>query len=38
MAGGGGWGDPRDREPESVLRDVLNEKVSADAAREVYGR
>jgi 5-oxoprolinase (ATP-hydrolysing)/N-methylhydantoinase A len=38
MAGGGGWGDPRDRDPDAVLRDVLNEKVSAGAAREVYGR
>ena len=38
MAGGGGWGDPRDREPAAVTRDVLNEKVSAAAARAVYGR
>jgi 5-oxoprolinase (ATP-hydrolysing)/N-methylhydantoinase A len=38
MAGGGGWGDPRDRERAAVTRDVLNEKVSAAAAREVYGR
>jgi N-methylhydantoinase B len=37
MAGGGGWGDPRDRDPEAVRRDVLNEKVSAAAAREHYG-
>ena len=37
MAGGGGWGDAHDRDRESVLRDVLNEKVSAAAARELYG-
>jgi N-methylhydantoinase B len=29
MAGGGGWGDPRERDPESRARDLLNEKVSA---------
>jgi N-methylhydantoinase B len=29
MAGGGGWGDPRERDPEARARDVLNEKVSA---------
>jgi N-methylhydantoinase B len=35
--GGGGYGDPREREPERVLRDVLEGKVSAERAREVYG-
>jgi N-methylhydantoinase B len=35
--GGGGWGDPLDREPELVGRDVLEGKVSDEAAREVYG-
>ena len=29
MAGGGGWGDPLDRDPDSVAHDVRNEKVSA---------
>ena len=29
MAGGGGWGDPLERDPEARARDVLNEKVSA---------
>jgi N-methylhydantoinase B len=29
MAGGGGWGDPRARDPEAAARDVANEKVSA---------
>jgi len=35
--GGGGWGDPLDREPELVGRDVLEGKVSDEAAREIYG-
>ena len=29
MAGGGGWGDPLERDPAAVADDVLNEKVSA---------
>ena len=33
---GGGWGDPRTREPERVLRDVRDGLVSAAAARSVY--
>jgi N-methylhydantoinase B len=35
--GGGGWGDPLEREPDRVLRDVVQSKVSAAAARESYG-
>jgi N-methylhydantoinase B len=35
-AGGGGWGDPSERDPEAVRRDVLDELVSAEAARTVY--
>ena len=35
--GGGGWGDPLEREPEQVLRDVLEGKVSLAAARDEYG-
>jgi len=35
--GGGGYGDPTERDPERVLSDVLNEKVSVEAAREEYG-
>jgi N-methylhydantoinase B len=35
--GGGGWGDPLDREPSAVLRDVLSEKVSRQRAEELYG-
>jgi N-methylhydantoinase A/oxoprolinase/acetone carboxylase beta subunit/N-methylhydantoinase B/oxoprolinase/acetone carboxylase alpha subunit len=29
MAGGGGWGDPAERDPDARARDVLNGKVSA---------
>jgi N-methylhydantoinase B len=35
-AGGGGWGPPEARDPEAVLRDVLDGKVSASGARELY--
>ncbi|MPZ69537.1 MAG: hydantoinase B/oxoprolinase family protein [Actinobacteria bacterium] len=35
--GGGGWGDPLERDPELVALDVLQEKVSAGAASEQYG-
>jgi N-methylhydantoinase B len=35
--GGGGFGDPRARDPERVRRDVGNRHVSAEAAQEVYG-
>lgn len=35
--GGGGWGDPLDRDPEKVLQDVRLERVSLDAARHSYG-
>jgi len=37
VAGGGGWGDPLERDPALVLRDVLNEFVSCGSAREDYG-
>jgi N-methylhydantoinase B len=36
-AGGGGWGDPLERDPERVLRDVREEYVSEAHAREQYG-
>ena len=36
-AGGGGWGDPLDRDPARVLRDVRNEYVSEESARDDYG-
>jgi N-methylhydantoinase B len=35
--GGGGWGDPLDRDPELVRMDVKNEYISIKVAREVYG-
>lgn len=35
-AGGGGFGDPSDREPGAVLADVLDGYVSVEAAREAY--
>jgi len=37
QAGGGGHGDPFTRDPQSVARDVWNEKVTAAAARTQYG-
>lgn len=36
-AGGGGWGDPLDREPERVLEDVRDEFVSRQSAQDDYG-
>ena len=35
--GGGGWGDPLEREPELVQRDVVEGKVSGASARDDYG-
>ena len=35
--GGGGYGDPLERDPQRVLADVLDRKVSAESAREDYG-
>jgi N-methylhydantoinase B len=35
--GGGGWGDPFEREPELVLQDVLRGLVSTEAAERDYG-
>jgi N-methylhydantoinase B len=37
VAGGGGWGDPLERDPALVLQDVLNDFVSERAARDDYG-
>lgn len=34
---GGGYGDPLEREPESVLSDVIHRLISAKVARDVYG-
>ena len=35
--GGGGWGDPLERDPEAVRHDVVEELISAHAAFEDYG-
>jgi N-methylhydantoinase B len=35
--GGGGWGDPLERDPEAVRRDVRDEYVSIAGARADYG-
>src|SRR4029077_768240 len=37
VAGAGGWGDPLERDPALVLKDVRNDFVSLGAAREDYG-
>ncbi|HEX4680641.1 MAG TPA: hydantoinase B/oxoprolinase family protein [Gaiellaceae bacterium] len=37
MAGGGGYGDPRERDPERVLADVREEKITVARARTAYG-
>ena len=36
-AGGGGWGDPLDRDPGRVREDVLEGLISPDTARADYG-
>ena len=35
--GAGGYGDPKKRPAEKVLKDVIEGKVSVQAAREQYG-
>ena len=37
LAGAAGWGDPLERDPNAVLRDVRNEMISVDTARRDYG-
>jgi len=37
-AGGGGYGDPKRRDAALVLADIANGKVSAEAARQIYGQ
>jgi N-methylhydantoinase B len=37
LAGAGGWGDPLERDPAAVLRDVRNELLSPDKAAADYG-
>ena len=36
-AGGGGFGDPAQRDLDDLRRDVRDDKISADAARKFYG-
>jgi N-methylhydantoinase B len=36
-AGGGGWGDPLQRDPEKIRWDVIEGYVSLDAAKREYG-
>ena len=35
--GGGGYGDPTRRAPQAVLDDLLDEKITAGAAHDIYG-
>jgi N-methylhydantoinase B len=35
--GGGGYGNPLEREPQDVLKDVINGYVSIEAAKQSYG-
>jgi N-methylhydantoinase B len=37
FAGGGGWGDPLERDPERVREDIVRGYVSPASARDVYG-
>jgi N-methylhydantoinase B len=37
LAGAGGWGDPIERDPEAVLKDVRNELISLAVAASDYG-
>ena len=36
-AGGGGYGDAKERDREMVKRDLLDGKITPEAAREIYG-
>ncbi len=37
LGGGGGWGDPLERDPAAVLDDVIDEYISLESARRDYG-
>ena len=37
LPGGGGFGHPFERDPQSLVRDVLNGYVSIEGARDNYG-
>jgi N-methylhydantoinase B len=34
---GGGWGDPKARDPEQVNADVKNGYLTAEQAQDIYG-
>ena len=36
-SGGAGYGDPLQRDPQAVKQDIVDGKISAEAAREEYG-
>ena len=36
LSGSGGFGNPEERDPEAVLRDVVDGYVSPGAASEIY--
>lgn len=36
-AGGGGYGDPRERAPEAICEDVINGLISPERAASIYG-
>ncbi|EFK08416.1 hydantoinase B/oxoprolinase [delta proteobacterium NaphS2] len=36
-AGGGGWGNPLDRDPEKIRNDVRDELISLERAEAIYG-
>ena len=37
QSGGGGYGNPINRNPKSVLKDVLEEKITSKRAKDIYG-
>ena len=37
LAGAGGWGDPLERDPAAVIKDVRNELLSPEKAERDYG-
>lgn len=36
-SGAGGYGDPFERDPESVLKDIAQDKITVEHAKQVYG-
>jgi N-methylhydantoinase B len=38
QSGGGGWGDPRERDVQALLEDVADGYVSPESAARDYGR